>query len=605
MLTLEGAPRRGTPAPACPETAMQDAQRREECERRYGTLLTTLDDYVAHWARLAPERVALVEHDTGETVTWKAFDRAVSAFAAKLLSLGLGKGDVVATSLPFMKEHVYLEYACFRIGVIVAPLDLRLKAAEILEAFSKISPKAYFFLGQTPRADFRPIVEEVMAGAPTVRTWVQFQASGDGILPGAEHVKHFARDLPRRYLFSKLGGSVRRAHRAVGARDPALIIFTTGSTGRPKAAMLSHENVLVQNIGLTVGFGLQETDRMLVNLPPSHVGGQTEQLMTTIYGGGTAVLLHVFDAAASLKAMEDHAVTLCGQIPALFNLEWRLPDFDRYDLSSLRFALYGGQAVDRPFLERLAAMADQMGTGLGLTETAGFCTFTPPEWTVDEVEGSIGYDSPLCPVSIREPMCSDGRAGEEKGEGEVGEICFRGPQIFLGYMNDEEATRKTVSSDGWCYTGDLGTYDGRGLHFAGRAKFVIKPKGYQVFPGEVEAFITAAFADRVSATGCVGVPHGVWGEAILAFVELKPGAEVEPAELDARLRQIAAYKRPAHVVFLAPGEMPLNRVAKIDYLALRERALAEVDRLRDAGRWDEVVASGAEPPTSEGQRVPE
>ena len=122
-------------------------------------------------------------------------------------------------------------------------------------------------------------------------------------------------------------------------------------------------------------------------------------------------------------------------------------------------------------------MAPSFGTGLGLTETAGFVTYTPLDGTVDDILASVGFDMPLCPVSIREPMKNDGTAGKEKERSEVGEICFSGPQIFLGYLNNEDKTRQTVSTDGFCYTGDLGFYDEKGLHFAGRSKFVIKPKG--------------------------------------------------------------------------------------------------------------------------------
>ncbi|HOX43102.1 MAG TPA: class I adenylate-forming enzyme family protein [Myxococcota bacterium] len=565
---------------------MDQPELHRECQRRREALLPRLDDYVRAHARARPDDLALIEHDTGAEITWRRFETAVEAFAAKLLAVGLRKGDVLATSLPMLKEHVFLEYAAFRVGVLVAPLDLRLKAAEVLEAFRKISPRAYFFLGETPRADFRPIVREVMAGSPSCRLWVQFQPSPEGLLPGAQHVTTFARDLKRRYLISRLTGSVRRAARRVGKRDPALIIFTTGSTGSPKPALLCHESILLQNIGLGVGFGFTPRDRMLVNLPPSHVGGQTEQLMTTLFMGGTAVLLHVFDARKSLEAIQRHKVSLCGQIPALFNLEWRLPDYASFDLSSLRFAIYGGQAVDRQFLERLHAMAPTMGTGLGLTETSGFCTYTPLDWQVGEIADSIGYDLPLCPLSIRAPMAPDGRAGAELPAGQVGEVCFRGPQVFLGYLNDEAATRRAISSDGFLYTGDLGAYDGRGLRFAGRSKFVLKPKGYQVFPGEVESFLLAGFPGRVQGAGCVGVAHGVFSEGIVAFLELAPGAALTAAEVEAYLAGIAAYKRPSHLVFLRPGELPLNRVAKVDYLALTERARAEVQALRARGGWD-------------------
>lgn len=565
---------------------MKDPRKDEECLRLYGRLKTNLADYVATYAKERPSDPALIEHKTGEVVTWKRFEQAVSAFAAKLLALGLEKGDVVATSLPLLKEHVFLLYACYRIGVVVAPLDLRLKAKEVIACLEKIRPRAYFFLGKTPAADFRPLVREVMAACPGVEHWVQFQKEADLVLEGAVGITEFARDMKRVYLWSLLSGSVRRARRKVQKRDGALVIFTTGSTGSPKPALLCHENILVQNIGLAVAFELSPADRMLVNLPPSHVGCTTEQLGTILFGGGVAVILPIFDARDSLEAIQRHRVTVIGQIPALFNLEWRLPDYDAFDLSSLRFAIYGGQAVPREFLVKMRAMAPCIGTGLGLTETAGFCTYTDLNADVDELAGSIGYDMPLCPLTIREPMQPDGTAGREKPAGEIGEICFSGPQVFLGYLGDRESTARTISREGICYTGDLGSYDERGLRFSGRAKLVIKPKGYQVFPEDVENHIHAKFKGRLGAVAVVGVDHEIFSEGVMAFVEVLPGQAVTAEEVMDACRDISSYSRPSHVEVLPAGGIPLNRVAKTDYLALRGMAAAVVQRLRGQGLWD-------------------
>ncbi|MHB8909920.1 MAG: class I adenylate-forming enzyme family protein [Syntrophales bacterium] len=565
---------------------MKDHQKDERCRQMYEALLPNIADYVALYAKERPRETAIIEHNTGETVTWKQFNTSVSAFAAKLLSIGLVKGDIVATSLPLLKEHVYLIYACYRIGVIIAPLDLRLKAKEIRYCLDKMKPKAYFFLGKTPVVDFRPLIREVMVECPFVRHWVQFQKEADLIMEGAVGIAEFVKDIKKVFLLNLLTGRVRLARRQVGKRDAALIIFTTGSTGSPKPALLCHENILIQNIGLCVGFELRECDRMLINLPSSHVGCTTEQLGTILFGGGIAVILHIFDAKLSLEAVEKHRVTIIGQIPALFNMEWRLPEYAKHDLSSLRFALYGGQAVPREFLVKMKAMAPRIGTGLGLTETAGFCTYTNVDADVDELAQGIGFASPLCPLTIRGLMNQDGTAGAEKPKGEAGEICFSGPQVFLGYLGDPENTAKTVSKEGICYTGDVGTYDEKGLHFSGRAKMVIKPKGYQVFPDDVESHISAKLKGRVGMVSVVGAEHEIFIEGIMAFVECLEGQTVTPEEVMEACSDISAYSRPSHVVILKAGEIPLNRVAKTDYLTLRERAAGIVRELRARGGWD-------------------
>jgi acyl-CoA synthetase (AMP-forming)/AMP-acid ligase II len=242
--------------------------------------------------------------------------------------------------------------------------------------------------------------------------------------------------------------------------------------------------------------------------------------------------------------------------------------------------------VPREFLVKMKAMAPRIGTGLGLTETAGFCTYTNVAADVDELAQGIGYDSPLCPLTIRHFMNPDGTAGAEKPPGEAGEICFSGPQIFLGYMGDPENTAKTVSKEGICYTGDVGTYDDKGLHFSGRAKLVIKPKGYQVFPEDLERHIHAKLKDKVALVSVVGVEHEVFSEAIVAFVECLDGKTLTPEEVIAACGDISAYSRPSHVVILKASEIPLNRVAKTDYLTLRERATQVVKELRSQGGWD-------------------
>ena len=567
---------------------MFDPRKDALCVERVAALLPNLADYVSRWAAQRPAAPALIEYDTGETVSWKRFNTSVDAFAAKLLSVGIRKGDVVASSLPLLKEHVFLMFACHRIGAIMAPLDLRLKAGEIQYCMDKMRPKAWFFLGKTPVADFRPLVSEVLGRTPSLTVKVQFQKEADPtlIVPGATWVQDWVRGIKWTFIKSKLTGAVARARAQVGTDDPTLIIFTTGSTGSPKPALLSHRNILVQNVGLATAWEMNPSSRMMVNLPPSHVGCVTEQLDTTIFMGATAVILHVFDPVKSLDAIQKHRVTMLGQIPALFNLEWKLPDYGSYDLSSLEFAIYGGQQVSRPFLEKMKAMAPRIGTGLGLTETAGFCTYTDVNADVDDLMKGIGRDMPAFPISVREPMGPDGAAGALKTPGEVGEICFSGPQVFLGYLGDEENTRKTISTDGVVYTGDLGWYDDDGLHFAGRSKMVIKPKGYQVFPADIENHIAKALDPRVNAAACVGAEHEVFTEAIMVFVEPAPGQEVTAAEVHAVCKEIAAYSRPSHVEIVRPGEMPLNRVAKTDYMTLKARAKEIVARLRSEGAWD-------------------
>ncbi len=575
-----------------------------DIETRNGVPMMTLEHFeedfadrhllhglVAKWAAEKPQALAMINHNTKDQVTWERFEQTTTALALKLLDMGFEKGDFFASSLPLLTEHVFLEYACFKIGVVFVPLDLRLKGPEVIRSLSLVQAKGYAFLGKTEHADFRELGKAVQQNCPFVEHFVQFSAP-DETIPGAlnafalaEEAKTLAMEALANPSESALLATFMQTKNSISERDGALVIFTTGSTGYPKPALLSHRGITCQNMCLGHGFGMKEGDRMLVNLPPSHVGCQTEQLMTMFFFGATAVLLHIFDPVLSLEAIQEHNISAFGQIPALFNLEWRLPNYNEFDLSSLKFALYGGQQVSRQFLEKLSQMAEGFGTGLGLTETSGFCTYSPLDGTVDDILAGVGFDMPVYKMTIRGPMKSDGMAGDVLPDGETGNICFSGPQTFLCYVGNEEATQKTISKDRVLYTGDLGYRDEKGLHFAGRAKHVIKPKGYQVFPAQIEEHF-CNLKEKVANAAAVGVEHEIFSEGIVCFVEKKPGVELTVEELKAHAKEIAGYMRPSHYEILEPGEFPLNRVAKTDYVFLKGSALRLVEMLRSSGGWD-------------------
>ena len=548
-----------------------------------------LHDVIAKWAGERPDALALLRADGSRQVTWSEFDRSTTALASELLRLGFAKGDYLVTLLPMSVNHVLLEYSCFKIGVIVAALDLRLTPNEVIRALEILRPRGFAWLGD-PAIDFYPMWRAVQAQCPWIEHSIVLNSSE--VIPDTLSFGSLAEPAEHSPTAAD-SAAVAKIGATITPDDGALVIFTTGSTGSPKPALLSHRNITVQNMCMCGAFfGGDSGLRALVNLPASHVGGQTEALMSTLFGGGTAVLLEVFDAGRSLRAIARHRVQILGQIPTMFTLEWMLKDYGRYDLTSLRFAAYGGAAVSRPFVERLAAMAPIVGTGLGLTECAGFCTYIQANAADHEtIVAGLGQDMPIYPCSIRRPMRRDGCAGNELPSGEIGHICFCGPQTFLGYVNDPAATARTISRDGFLYTGDLGYKDVAGLHLTGRQKWVIKSLGYQIFPGDVEAHICALTAEVANCV-VVGVAHEVVSEAPVALVEKKPGVELSLNELERHARSLPAYMRPRHWIVLESGALPLNRIAKPDYLRAKEMALREIAQLRARGEWDSGYAKG-------------
>lgn len=557
--------------------------------------LPLLNSYIEKWAKEMPDKPALIQHEDDKTVTYKKFNSLVDFFALRLLDMGIKKGDRVATMLVLVPEHVLLMYACFKIGAIIAPLDVRLKEMEVVRDLNKIKPKAFFFLGKTPIIDFREMGKAVRDNCPYVEHLVQFTPNpGPGdLLDGATAITDMMAkgkliSLKLKNIFTR---SLEKAYSKIDTKTPALIIYTTGTTGEPKPAVMCHENIIVQNEVLNRGVGLDGNNMiMLVNLPPSHVGCVTEQLMTTLYLGGTAVILRIFDPKLTLEAIEKHKVGIFGQIPTQFRIEWALPEYNDYDLSSLEYAIYGGSAVDTVFLKQLAQMAPNFGTGIGMTETAGFYSFTPKGISVEEMAGQVGQAfEDLAPITIRKPVQEDGTAGEELADGEIGEICVSGPIVFQGYYNMPEETDRAIAQDGWLYTGDLGYFKDmnsyKALYLAGRQKFVIKQKGFQVFPDEVQDFI--ASHPKVDIVDVVGVKHQIFDEGIFVFIRPKKGEKLTEKEIIDHCQGIASYKRPQHVeIWPEDKEFPLTRVAKVDKKELKVMADSIIEDLRKQGKWD-------------------
>ncbi|UCD00736.1 MAG: acyl--CoA ligase [Promethearchaeota archaeon] len=548
----------------------------------------TICGVIEKWAKERPDKTAFIIYDTEKEVTYKEFNEAITAMAFKLYNMGFRKGDIIATSLPFLYEHIILGYACAKLGVMWTPMDLRLKPPEIMKNLDLLKEKCkmYCHLGKTSAANFGMIGAAVKKNTPWLDYVVQFSAPDDkyrsGIIPAYQIAEEAKNEIIEAMKSPESMKEFMEECTKIGEEDPIIIVFTTGSTGWPKPAMLTNKSITCQNLCLGKGFDIEDDDKMLVNLPPSHVGGTTEQFMTPMFFGATCVVLHIFDPEKTLDAIQKYKVTTFGQIPALFVMEWRLPNYNDYDISSLKFALYGGQAVDRPFLEKLSSMAPKFGSGFGLTESSGFCTYTPLDGTVDDILAGLGTDYPIYPMNIRNPMKEDGSAGDELPDGEIGEICFQGPQNFLGYFGNEEATRATLSTDGVLYTGDMGFKDDSGLHLSGRRKYLIKPKGYQVFPPEVESFI--AEIPQVEFVGVVGAKHEVFTDGIIAYIKVREGETLTEEDVYEHCKGMAAYKRPSLVVFL--DEFPLNRVAKTDYVVLKERVEKDVEEARAKGGWD-------------------
>ncbi len=559
--------------------------------------LPLITDYIKKWAAITPDNPALISADTGITYTFKEFDEMITLYALQLKELGIKKGDVVVVQWLAWPEFYMLTYACATIGAIMTPLDVRLMPQEVIRDMRKIEPVAFFCLGNTEMRDFREVTQTVQQEIPSVKTIVQWNTNAktedvvEGCLNFADYFnKEKLLELTKdNNLVEELQGE----YADLTTRDPHIIIFTTGTTGEPKPALICNENTLVNNAVFSREVGLYGTDnRYLNSMPTSHVAGTCQGPMTVWFTGGTVISLGIYSPITVLSDIEKYRPTWWGGVPTQFRMIWAMPEYNEYDISSLRFVLYGGSAVDVPFLEKMAEMAPTFGTALGMTECAGYFTATPRGISLEEMAGQVGQIYPeLAPVTIREPMNDDRTAGKEMPPGEVGEICVHGPIVFLGYYNDPEATADMISKEGILYTGDMGYFydfgSYQGLKFSGRRKFVIKPKGYLVFPDEVADFI--AHHPQVAEAQVIGIEHEIFVDGVFAFVQPKPGEDVSATEILEYCKGIASYKRPIHVeIWPSDKPFPVNRVGKVDVPLLIEVAERVVAKLRQDGKWDKM-----------------
>lgn len=559
--------------------------------------LSLIHDYLGYWARMTPENPAVIQHESGWSISYRELNELVDLYALCLLNLGVRKGERVAAMGLQSIQYIALQYACFKLGVIICPLDIKLKHHEAIRSLDQITPRLFFMHGATPMRDFNDVGRAILEECSYVSHVLQFNLTGnEPILEGAKSANNlFNIDVLRQLAKNQALIDQRdEMYRNVEAKDAALIIFTTGTTGNPKPALLQHECIVAQMEIALRGFDVRGTEqRRLCMLPTSHVGGTTISVYTGIYAGGTDVLLYVFRPDVAMEAIGKWQCTWIGGVPTMYRMMWALPNYDDYDISSLRCAYYAGAAADKPFLDRIAEMAPYFGTALGMTESGGVGTYTPRGATADELLGQVGCAAEdIARISIRKMMNADGTNGAECPDGEIGEICYHPPLVFLGYFEQADETAKVISQEGVLYSGDLGLFkqmgDYRGLFLKGRSKFMIKQKGYNVFPNEVADCI--CMMPGIAEAQVVGVRHSLFDEGIVAFVIPKRGMKINAEQVLEYCRVMASYKRPQHVEVLSEETVfPLNNNGKVNRDVLTKFAEKITEELRLQGKWDKNI----------------
>ena len=512
------------------------------------------------------DREALVEVASGRRWTYAELDAAVDDVARGLLALGVAVGDRVGIWASNCAEWTLLQYATAKAGAVLVTINPAYRTHELAYALRQ-SGTSVLVAAQGRTGDDRAVVEHVRPDCPGLRDVVLLGTPDwDALLArGSEVAPHVLRE--------------RSA--ALSPDDPINIQYTSGTTGFPKGATLSHRNIL--NNGFLVGelCGYTEADRVCLPVPFYHCFGMVMgNLGSTSHGACTVIPAPTFDPAATLRAVQDERCTSLYGVPTMFIAELGLPDFAAYDLSSLRTGIMAGSPCPVEVMKRVVGEMGMTEVTIcyGMTETSPVSTQTRADDDLERRVATVGRVHPHVEVQVVDPA-----TGEVAPRGRAGELCTRGYSVMLGYWDEPDRTAEAIDRDGWMHTGDLAVMDAQGyLSIVGRIKDLVIRGGENVYPREVEEFLHG-HPDVVDVQ-VVGVPDVRYGEELMAWVKLREGAEPLTADGVRAYAggRLAHFKAPRYVHVLEPGEdYPMTVTGKVRKVEMRERAVSMLG-LQDA-----------------------
>ena len=487
----------------------------------------------------------------GKRFTYRELYERSNSLARGLKDLGLGKGDIVGVLLYNCCEYIEITFAINQIGAIWLPLNFRLAGEEFQYILENAGAKALI-----TEQEFAPVISSIKSNLPDLKNVV---------LLGSDYPEGWLdyADLVRQNL------GARVPHVEVGQDDLHRLMYTSGTTARPKGVMLTYGNLYWKNIGHLLTFGITNMDRTLVVGPLYHVGGMDLPGTGTLYAGGSLVILKKFDPVEILKAIDQEKVTNLWLSPAMTIMLFNEPSFDQYDVSSVRFIIDGGEKMPVTLIKQFkdkfpnAWFAD----AYGLTETVSGDTFLAKDRMLNKL-GSVGKPVPHLHVRVVDENDNDVPPNE------LGEICLKGPKVFKGYWKNPEATAEALRG-GWFHTGDIGTLDEDGyLYIMDRKKDIIISGGENIASPEVERVIYEIPA--VLEAAVVGIPHPKWLEVPKAYVALKPGESLTAEEIKQHcIKKMAKFKVPKEIEFI--DQLPRNPSGKVLKRELRAMNMKKTD----------------------------
>jgi fatty-acyl-CoA synthase len=529
--------------PLLGETIGENLRRIVERFGQYDALIVRAQDYRATYAEL-----------------WEQTTRA----ARGLMARGVQAGDRVGIWAPNRFEWVIIQYATARIGAILVNINPAYKSTELEYVLNQSGISLLLLARAFRQSDYAGMLADVRDRCSGLREAIVLEDGWDDLLAGGTSV----------------------TDRALAEREAALqfddainIQYTSGTTGFPKGATLSHHNIL--NNGYFIGetLGYSERDRVCIPVPFYHCFGMVlGNLACTTHGSCMVIPGEAFDPLAVLETVQAERCTALYGVPTMFIAELDHPEFERFDLSTLRTGIMAGSPCPVEVMRRVQSRMhmDEVTICYGMTETSPVSTQTALDDPLDKRVGSVGRVHPHVEIKILDPA-----TGAVVPRGLPGELCTRGYCVMLGYWNNDEATHGAIDAARWMHTGDLATMDDEGyVNIVGRIKDMIIRGGENVYPREIEEYLYGH--PDVSDVQVIGVPSERYGEEVMAWVRLREGATLTPENLDAYCRgKIATFKIPRYWK-LVDG-FPMTVTGKIQKFRMREQAIEELGLQQAAG----------------------
>ena len=517
-------------------------------------------------ARHGDEEAFVVPHQ-GVRQTWLEFNASVDAVAKGLMAAGIDAGDRVGMWSPNYAEWTYVQFATAKIGAIQVNVNPAYRTNELAYALEQSGCRILVTRTEYLTSKYQEMVEKVRPELGQLERVIYFDTSDWSDLIDEGRTVSDA-DLAERL-------------RSLSNTDAINIQYTSGTTGFPKGATLSHRNILNDAKLVGEACGYTEADRVCIPVPFYHCFGMVMGNLACSTTGATMVIpCPTFEPAAVLQAVQDEACTSLYGVPTMFIAELGLPDLDRFDFASLRTGIMAGSPCPVEAMRKVMDVMNmsQVTIAYGMTETSPVSTQTSATDSVEHRVSTVGRVLPHVEAKIVDP-----ESGDIVERGSEGEYCTRGFHVMLGYWKEREKTAQAIDDEGWMHSGDLATMDEDGyVNIVGRLKDMIIRGGENVYPREIEEFLYTH--PDVADVQVIGVPDERFGEVIMAWVQLESGTELGEDDLKTFCKgKIAHFKVPQYVKFVS--EFPMTVTGKVRKVEMRETSIAELG-LESAARTE-------------------